>query len=155
MKEIESKFTRVHGKKSTGGIDPTPSRTRFAGGTADPEAWRGSGAILDNGGGRSRAGARGWMGKNEPFFPTPCPKYLSRNRPVGVSGTYPGVSGPPESPGCKPQSLRPPIDKITFMVEKDMSFKMSMFEDEIGLGWTHCHCVVQNAHVCKHANKIK
>jgi len=42
MKEIESKFTRVHGTKSTGGIDPTPSRTCLAGGTADPEAWRGS-----------------------------------------------------------------------------------------------------------------
>jgi hypothetical protein len=46
MEEIESKFTGVHGTKLTGGIDPTPSRTCFATGTADSEAWRGSGGDL-------------------------------------------------------------------------------------------------------------
>jgi hypothetical protein len=43
MKEIEGKFTGVHGSKTIGGIDPTPPRTCFAGGTADPGAWESSG----------------------------------------------------------------------------------------------------------------
>jgi hypothetical protein len=33
-------------------------------------------AIHEEGGGRGEYGARGWMGKNEPFFPTPCPKFV-------------------------------------------------------------------------------
>jgi hypothetical protein len=36
-------------------------------------------SIYGKGAAGGRVGARGWMGKNQPFFPTPCPKYGFRN----------------------------------------------------------------------------
>jgi hypothetical protein len=108
MEEMESKFTGVHGTNRSVGMIPHLQGVDLPVGRRIPELGEALVVDLRQGGGRGGVEARGWMGKNEPFFPTLCPKYDFETAPAGVSGTYPGVSGPPESPGCKPWSLRPP-----------------------------------------------